>query len=572
MIPPYLHSSVRSSAEIRTFHKLASDSGLAGWYCLHSLGLAEHVSKPEGEVDFVLVGPGGVLCLEVKGGAVRRQQGVWLHTDRYGNVKRSSRSPFAQVASALYSLRESLTGVKPSLVRETLFGSGVLFPDIRFDVESPEWSLRIVYDSRDSLVPLSTYVERLLQYWRERIPGKRELSGSEVESLVLALRGDFEKVVSLRDRLSGVNEQIVRLTEGQYRALDRMEENDRVFFRGSAGTGKTLLAIEQAKRLKMQGKRVLLLCFNRILGSWLREVTSRIPGPGAITAGSIHSYFRSVISRTTVRQAFEDSLRAGDSNQDRVYGDAFLSAIGETDERYDHLILDEGQDLLTLDFFIPLDAVLEAGICGGRWSVYYDPNHQRQFFGNYDAHLVEELRRGAAEYRLDVNCRNTRPIATQVSVVSGFSLEEALVDGEKVEYIWYSSNESCARSLESLLERLVKQGIDPKDMTVLYPTVEHGELVSRLHALAVGLERIDERTIVSGVRGISHCTVQAFKGMENRVIIYAGLHGDEPWVDSVNYVGMSRAREALFVLMPETYRGTYLEKCTRYLERRSFHE
>jgi len=572
MIPPYLHPDVRSRAEHRVFHKLASDAGLADWYCLHSLGLAEHADKPEGEVDFVLVGPYGVLCLEVKGGAVERHQGIWSYTDRYGNTQEKTRSPFAQASSALYSLRELLMETHSDLVRDVLFGYGVLFPDIRFDVTSPEWSPRIVYDSRDSLSPCSRYIERLLHYWREKIPRKRQLSRSEVESLVCALRGDFEKVISLKDRLSGVTEQIIRLTEGQYRALDRMEENPRVFFRGSAGTGKTLLAVEQAKRLKMQGKRVLLVCFNRILGAWLREVVSKIPGPGLITAGSIHSYFRSVISRTSLRQPFDAWLRKQDANRNRLYSETFLCAIEETDERYDHLIVDEGQDLLTLDFFVALDAVLESGICNGRWSVYYDPNYQRHFFGNYDFQLVEELRRGAAEYKLDVNCRNTKPIATQVSIVSGFALEEALIDGEKVEYIWYSSHESYVNNLVSLLNRLLRQGLEPSDITVLYPTTEHADLVSSLPDLMVDVHRIDEKTVVERGRSIGHSTVQAFKGMENRIIVYAGIHGNEEWVDSVNYVGMSRAREALFVLLPETYKPAYMEKCNLYLERRSIRE
>lgn len=58
--------------------------------------------------------------------------------------------------------------------------------------------------------------------------------------------------------------------------------------------------------------------------------------------------------------------------------------------------------------------------------------------------------------------------------------------------------------------------------------------------------------------GLAEHVSKPESGMENRIIIYTGIHGDESWTDSVNYVGMSRAREALFVLMPEAYRATYL--------------
>jgi len=44
--------------------------------------------------------------------------------------------------------------------------------------------------------------------------------------------------------------------------LDNLAAHNRAAIEGAAGTGKTVLAMEKARRLATTGRRVLLLCFN----------------------------------------------------------------------------------------------------------------------------------------------------------------------------------------------------------------------------------------------------------------------------------------------------------------------
>jgi phosphate starvation-inducible protein PhoH len=54
---------------------------------------------------------------------------------------------------------------------------------------------------------------------------------------------------SLREqRLGDTEELILSYTKEQYKFLDHLEDNERCLFQGSAGTGKTMLALESAKR------------------------------------------------------------------------------------------------------------------------------------------------------------------------------------------------------------------------------------------------------------------------------------------------------------------------------------
>ncbi len=149
MIPPYIHKDVSSEAERKIFRMLEKEEILSGWLCFHSLGLARHQTKKYGEIDFVLMGKDGIICLEVKGGGVKREKGLWTFMDRYGRETTKSEGPFRQAASAMFSLRDDLRNKFGSAINSISLCYGVLFPDIRFKEESPEWENQLIYDVND---------------------------------------------------------------------------------------------------------------------------------------------------------------------------------------------------------------------------------------------------------------------------------------------------------------------------------------------------------------------------------------------------------------------------------------
>ena len=109
MIPAQIDDAVESSAERRVFELLAADPNTCGWTVLHSLGLSRRPSGPYGEIDFVVVIPNeGILCLEVKGGRVSCEDGVWKTVNRYGREAELKKSPFAQARDSMFALREMI--------------------------------------------------------------------------------------------------------------------------------------------------------------------------------------------------------------------------------------------------------------------------------------------------------------------------------------------------------------------------------------------------------------------------------------------------------------------------------
>ena len=85
----------------------------------------------------------------------------------------------------------------------------------------------------------------------------------------------------LRHELVEGERDVVRLTNGQFQLLNQLRNVRRASIVGGAGTGKTMLAAEKARRLAREGFRTLLVCFNaplaRVLADELEE-TARDTG------------------------------------------------------------------------------------------------------------------------------------------------------------------------------------------------------------------------------------------------------------------------------------------------------
>lgn len=573
MIPPYIHRDVKSVAEKKVFDLIKHEEHLERWICFHSLGISEHEKKVEGEIDFLLIGPDGLYCLEVKGGRVTREDGIWKFIDRYGRINTKPEGPFEQADSAMYSLKNNIRSKYPTIANECIFGYGVIFPDFQFNISSPEWNEKIVYDVNDRRKSFSHYIKRLIGYWRAKLPNKRELLPDEIAAIIKYIRGDFELVQPIGSRIAELDTQMVKLTENQYKALDRMENNRRVFFRGTAGTGKTLIAMEKARRLSYDGYKVLVICYNKILGGKLNTNSKVFHNSGNITADSIHKHFYKTITSTSLKNEFISALESytGEELYKRIYPDYFVRALNEKNELYDYLIIDEGQDLLCYEYISALDYVLKGGLEKGRWAIFYDSNNQGNLYQNFDSNLVNDLiNMGATEYWLDVNCRNTQQIATQTSVISGFKVEDTLIrEGEKVRFVWYENKEEIPQMLKKSIKDLITNKVLPGEITILFPENQFQETIAfTTTGLPCGVIKIDYDNAGSlSPDKISYSSVQAYKGLENKVVIYLGVEEmDGEWVNTVNYVAMTRARQLLYIFARKSLRDIYGEKSISFLK------
>ena len=430
MIPPAFAAKT-PEGERELFNKLRSDPDTAGWVVLHSLDLKKHQSKIEGELDMVVLVPSlGVLCIEVKGCTVSRQDGNWIYP--YGT---SVEGPFKQAAKAMHSLRAYLVNRDCSLSR-LLFFSAVVFTRVPFDEQSPEWHPWQYLNSRLFIRhPISGSVSNILQHAHEHMASRvgryswyndtdSRPSDGQVRKMVALLRDNFEYTVSPRGDLERVENMICRFTEEQFDGLDLLAENDRVVFKGPAGTGKTFLAMEAAKRAIADGKSVLFLCYNSLLGDWLKAQTSGYSKNTTVfQCRTFHSLLLEIAGEKPAMLANSEYWRKElpVRASDRLLDDSRVWPS------YDMLVIDEAQDLLEDDYLDVFELLLNGGLAGGRWAFFGDFERQAIYVsegGSGAQQALNDLSDRAPSHvksSLRINCRNAEPIAETLAITSGLA-------------------------------------------------------------------------------------------------------------------------------------------------------
>ena len=268
MLPSVLAPAVNSSAERRIFDWFRDAPGTEDWVILHSLGIATHNKVLYGETDFFAIIPGaGVFALEVKGGRVRRENGIWYFTDKYGKTNSKARGPFDQARDGIFSI---ISAVKQRLdpehdyLQKIFYGFGVMFPDIEYSasgIDEEQWQ---VFDARDGR-SVSEYIHRIASSARKKWEAMYGNSDSlvfpsvaDTRYLATILRGDFDLAISVSAQIRNAEDALISLTKEQYRCLDQLDDNPRCLIQGAAGTGKTLLAVEAAKKATACGRKTAL--------------------------------------------------------------------------------------------------------------------------------------------------------------------------------------------------------------------------------------------------------------------------------------------------------------------------
>lgn len=551
MIPSTIHSSVCSGAERRMFNIIKTAERTENWICLHSLGLARHSTKRLGEIDFVMITTHGIFVLEVKGGRIRRQGGSWIFKDRLGREHVKAEGPFEQAASAMFTLeREIRQEFRGSRISDVLFGFGVVVPDITFDVIGPDFDQKQVYDRTDRPKAFRTYIDRLAEFSRKRDPRRRRgLRDADIEKIAGYLRSDFDLIPSVKTLLDDTGYQLLRLTEEQFAVLDVLRDDPRVVIEGPAGSGKTVLAVEAVRRSARRGDRVLLTCYNRLLAEELKKTVADEFDTEKVTVASLHQLFSRLISKSSLNEEFDE--RRAELPEREVFDVlmpelALYAAMEEVIQPFDILVIDEAQDVLTTDTLEVLSELVVGGADRGQWWFFLDSNNQASVYGKLDKPLFESVRKNARSQLLTVNCRNTKEIAYHTSLISRPKVAtNGRVDGPPVEFISVSDKGSPLERVTTILRNLENQDVPGERVTVLFARTPSEQDQATLQEVGVSPVKSAETS-----KSPTWVVVSGFKGLENDVILLVGVEDiDGDWWRSICYVGMSRARSRLYVVL-----------------------
>ena len=564
MIPSVISPDVKSDAEKKIFRWFKDAPGTEDWIVLHSLGLAYHNTLIHGETDFLVMAPHlGIFALEVKGGLVRRSSdGIWSFVNRYGQENRKVRGPFDQAWDGIHSIVEFIQkrlDASHYHLKNVLFGIGIMMPDVQYSADGIDEHQWQVFDIRDAQKghDVAGWIRRLSQGAKEDWSAhyksdaeKKTPDRNDVEYLKTLLRHEFDSVVPLNLGSSKANSQQVELTKEQYGCLDQLEDNNRLLILGGAGTGKTMLAVEAARRFTANGERVALLCYNRTLGTWLRVALKDAKCRPAYV-GTLHAWMSSVVS-----EKMSDLAEDEQDWFERILPDKVISRLEQEEAPFDRIIIDEAQDLIKPLYIEMYHHMLAGGFKRGKWVMFGDFSMQAIYDNEADEEkLVDMLqdRTSFAIYRLRTNCRNTVEICDEINLVTDADMrcnKSRMVSGPKPDWDRWTNSEELKSKLSGKINELINNGVSLSKITILSPVTLDHSVVSEIRQFDISQYMPDKK------QGITFSTIHSFKGLENQFVILTDIESISD--KRMMYVAMSRARYGLYILSGEDAMNEYI--------------
>ena len=567
MMPDWISSNVESSAEGTLFKSFKAFNARDEIYVLHSLGLSEHITNIFGEIDFVVICSKGVLCVEVKGGVVSRKNGLWTFTNRYGKTNSREKGPFEQVQGNMQTLRKYIDQRFPSghPLHGVQYANCVLIPDMEFALDGPDITRAILFD-KSFRWNLSTMIDVSFNYWQNQMDEKHHYHGKYLtdqgcKDLANALRGDFCLVPSLTERYDQIWDSMNTMTGEQYQVLEDHDENTHLLVRGSAGTGKTLLAVEQCRRDAIAGKSVLYVCYNRNIAHRVREMVREDDHPFDVS--TLHALMKDWCG----------DRETGDHPNE--YWDRLIPRFLSVDVKklYDVVILDEGQDLFKERYMRCIDRVLKGGLENGCWVFFYDRN-QNVYGENEEMDVILKKLSGYSDTgkcTLSVNCRNTAQISDTNRALTGLDQAKRLkVEGKDVTMRVFSSREDELYQLIEDLEDLKEQGIENSRIVILSPYWKDddnscfsiGKIPARLGEMKLRDPWLPEK------KKYRFSMINSFKGLEADVIMLMDIDSYEDEKSRMqNYVAISRAKLDLYIYCASEAESERAMMMLRYMKK-----
>ena len=444
------------------------------------------------EVDFLILIPEyyAVVCLECKGGKYKilRDEGLWENTRTRGRI----RSPFVQVRGFLTSLKDELrefrksnTSIQSSQSLVSL-SCAVFLPDSNYPGRAKYTEEALILEPRHARDP-DKFVQKIKDYAEsaqtrgitnrlQNDIGKR-LAEDEFYAIQEYIESDVTitrepETITRRD-LESLKPRLLRLTEEQKNGLQAPNINRRCVVDGAAGTGKTVLAQEIARRRSENQRDIVgMLCSNPVLATRLTNWAATLDSTegGGVIVGTPASLPGRVFAIANEEDAgIMHELRLGEAmgvEESLKFGyvrEEWRSFIGSTIEDlppggfFDYLVVDEAQNLCDDMFLDLMDRMLKGGLAGGDWAMFGDFANQNIVSPGLQMDVrgrLEERRAFFSNVNLTINCRNTEDIAHEVNKLVGIDAPALSgVYGPDVEFEYFSTQDELMVKLDRKIGR-----------------------------------------------------------------------------------------------------------------------
>ncbi|MDH4120517.1 MAG: NERD domain-containing protein [Deltaproteobacteria bacterium] len=526
-------------AEVDVYRALASSlhDGYTVFYGVKWISKPEHGYTQDGEADFVVAHPDhGVMVLEVKGGEISFDASASRWSSRSANGETHPiKDPFQQAMVGKKMLLNKLKQHPALKGKHIPMSHGVVFPKALKNhfALAPDQPPEVIVD-HDDLTRLPGAIERVFGYWKEKI-SEGAFGAAGMGAIEGVLGRSFQYRLPMAHALREDQRRMVELTEQQFMVLDLLSQQRRAAIHGGGGSGKTLLAMEKARRLANEGFRTLLTCYNRPLAESIKAALGAVEN---LTVANFHTLAYETAAGCGIPLADPAKPEILPKNfWEEQVPEAYLQALDSGFEKFDAIVVDEGQDFQE-GWWIPLQFSLNDPDQG----VFYVFQDDQQRI-----YRQGKLLEGVAPFPLNQNLRNTQVIhrLAQRFYAGGKSTARG-PEGRPIEYVVPDNRTLLTSEIRRVIERLIQEEkVAPEDIAVLYARKQHREQIAPEHKIGRYPVTLSTETKPG------HCvleTIHRFKGLERPVVVLAGLQGLRlPNDQSLIYVGITRAQGHLVI-------------------------